>query len=140
MWSLPDDDRMTFTTRHLRETGVVTAPDGSAVRPLAELPGVAGLAHVELAPGQVCRAVSHATVQEIWYVIGGSGRMWRRDTVQESTVDLVAGTCLTVPLGTMFQVRADVHTSLRMVALTVPPRPADGNAQGVAGRGRWPVA
>ncbi len=49
-----------FTTVRAAEAAEVTAPDGSAVRPLCVLPGAASFAQFELAPGQVSKAVSHA--------------------------------------------------------------------------------
>jgi mannose-6-phosphate isomerase-like protein (cupin superfamily) len=124
-----------FAAVRLADAPVVTAPDGSAVKPLCALPGAASFAHFELAPGQVSRAVSHATVQEIWYVIGGIGRMWRSDGASEAVTDLAPGVCLTIPLGTAFQFRAG-DAGLRVVAVTVPPWPDDpGEAR--PERGPW---
>ena len=119
----------------LAEAAQVTAPDGSAVRPLCMLPGVASFAHFELAAGQVSQAVSHATVQEIWYVVAGRGRMWRDDGSVESVVELVPDVCLTIPLGTSFQFRAGAG-GLRVVAVTVPPWPGDP-AEAHPERGPW---
>lgn len=119
----------------LGEAAEVTAPDGSAVRPLCVLPGAASFAHFELAPHQVSQAVSHATVQEIWYVIGGSGQMWRGANGLDAVTDLVPDICLTIPLGTSFQFRAG-GDGLRVVAVTVPPWPDDpGEAR--PERGLW---
>ena len=124
-----------FSTATLAGAPEVTAPDGSAVRPLCVLPGAASFAHFELAPAQVSQAVSHATVQEIWYVIAGAGQMWRADGAAESVDDLAPGTCLTIPLGTSFQFRAG-DAGLRVVAVTVPPWPDDpGEAR--PERGPW---
>jgi mannose-6-phosphate isomerase-like protein (cupin superfamily) len=111
-----------FAAMRLDDAPIVTAPDGSAVRPLCALPEVASFAHFGLAPGQVSRAVSHATVQEIWYVIGGGGQMWRRHGDAEAVTELAPGTCLTIPLGTAFQFRAG-EAGLRVVAVTIPPWP-----------------
>ncbi|WP_158882223.1 cupin domain-containing protein [Amycolatopsis anabasis] len=124
-----------FATRRLDETTEVTAPDGSAVRPLAVLPGVASFAHFELAPGQVSAAVAHATVEEIWYVIGGSGEMWRSQDGRAENTALAPGICLTIPLGTSFQFRA-ADQGLRVVAVTTPPWP-DGTDEARAARGPW---
>jgi len=100
----------------------VTAPDGSAVRPLCTLPGVASFARFELAPEQVARAVSHRTVQEIWFVLGGSGRLWRAQDGREEITGLEPGVCVTIPLGTSFQFRAGAG-GLRVIAVTTPPWP-----------------
>src|SRR5438552_3353926 len=77
-----------FDTVELSRAPVVAAPDGSAVRPLCQLAGVASFAHYRLERGEVAKAVSHATVQEIWYVVAGAGQMWRHQGEVESTVDL----------------------------------------------------
>ena len=113
-----------FATTSLAEAPEATAPDGSAVRPLCTLPAVASFAHFELATGQISQAVSHVTVQEIWYIIAGGGQMWRDDGNAESVDDLAPGVCLTIPLGTSFQFRAGAD-GLRVVAVTVPPWPGD---------------
>jgi len=124
-----------FATMSLAEAAEVTAPDGSAVRPLCALPGVASFAHFELAPAQVSQAVSHATVQEIWYVVAGSGQMWRDDRKLESVDELAPGVCLTIPLGTSFQFRAGAD-GLRVVAVTIPPWP-DNPSEARQEAGPW---
>lgn len=53
------------------------APDGSDVRVLLGLPS-GGMAHFELAAGQTSTAVTHRTVEEIWFVVSGRGEMWRK--------------------------------------------------------------
>src|SRR5579871_2163364 len=83
----------------------LVAPDGSDVRVLLGLAG-GGMAHFSLAPGETSAAVVHRTVEEIWFVVSGCGQMWRRQNGREETADLVAGVCLTIPLGTEFQFRA----------------------------------
>ncbi|MBI1394630.1 MAG: cupin domain-containing protein [Betaproteobacteria bacterium] len=113
-------------------TGV--APDGSDVRVLARLPG-GGMAHFELAADHVSHAVTHRTVDEIWFVVGGTGEMWRRQGDTEETVALVPGTCLTIPVGTHFQFRADAAAPLAVVGVTMPPWPGDDEA--VIVRGPW---
>ena len=50
------------------------APDGSQIRLLAT--GRRGsMAHAELAPGAVSRPVKHRAVEELWYVVSGSGQI-----------------------------------------------------------------
>ncbi|AXB48599.1 hypothetical protein A4R43_18215 [Amycolatopsis albispora] len=122
----------------LADAGEVVAPDGSVVRPLLRLPGVGSFAHFELAPGQVSHAVTHATVEEIWYVIAGEGRMWRRQGDREEVVRLREGTCLTIPLGTAFQFRA-AEAGLRAVAVTAPPWPTGSEDEARIAEGPWEV-
>ena len=67
-----------FETQSLQDAEAVVAPDGSAVRSLCRIADAGSFAHFQLEPGEVAKAVSHATVQEIWYVVAGAGQMWRR--------------------------------------------------------------
>jgi mannose-6-phosphate isomerase-like protein (cupin superfamily) len=91
------------------------------------------MAHFTLAPGQTSRAVTHRTVDEIWYVVSGHGEMWRRSATREAIEPLEPGVCLTIPVGTHFQFRASGEQSLTAVAVTLPPWPGDGEALEVTG-------
>jgi mannose-6-phosphate isomerase-like protein (cupin superfamily) len=126
-----------FETLALAEAPLVKAPDGSDVRPLVSLAG-GSLAHFELAPGKTSIAVAHRSVEEIWFVIGGRGEMWRKAEEREEIAALTAGVSLTIPLGTAFQFRAFGAEPLTMVAITMPPWPGEGEAYEVAGR--WPAS
>ncbi|MBX3655334.1 MAG: cupin domain-containing protein [Ramlibacter sp.] len=121
-----------FASLMLPAQRTVVAPDGSDVRVLLGLPG-GGMAHFALAPGQVAAAVTHRTVEEIWYVVSGRGEMWRRQGNLEERVDLMPGLCLTIPLGTHFQFRAAPDQGLAAVAVTLPPWPGEGEAVPVTG-------
>lgn len=121
-----------FATMRLPAEPTVTAPDGSDVRVLLGLGG-GGMAHFRLAPGQVARAVTHRTVEELWYVVEGRGAMWRKQGAREEVVDLQPGVCLSIPLGTHFQFRADPAQPLAAVAVTMPPWPGEGEAVFVDG-------
>ncbi|MCQ8242341.1 cupin domain-containing protein [Rhizosaccharibacter radicis] len=122
-----------FGTLSLPAEPVLSAPDGTAVRPLLSLGG-GSMAHFELPPGQVSVAVMHRTVEELWFILSGEGRMWRRQDEREEIVPLNAGVCVSIPLGCRFQLRAD-GTALRMVAVTMPPWP--GMDEAVTVEGRW---
>lgn len=124
-----------LSTTRVDEAIPVTAPDGSTVWPLCALPGVASFARFDLTTGQVSQAVSHRTVQEIWYVVAGGGQMWRRQDKAEEVTPLEAGTCLTIPLGTTFQFRAD-QRGLQVAAVTIPPWPDDAD-EAHAEQGLW---
>ena len=125
-----------FETLTLEGAPVVDAPDGSAVRPLCVVPGAGSFAHFSLAPGEVARAVVHATVQEIWYVVGGDGAMWRRSGSITETVALRPGVCLTIPVGTAFQFRAG-ESRLEVVAATMPPWPVGSDSEATPVDGPW---
>ena len=122
-----------FETKPLGEKPDAIAPDGTAVRLLASLAG-GSFAHFELPAGAVSHAVTHRTVEEIWYFVAGVGQLWRRQGETESVVDVRPGVCLTVPLGTEFQFRADPTAPLAFVAATVPPWPGETEAFRVEGR------
>ena len=91
------------------------------------------MAHFTLAAGATSTAVTHRTVEEIWFVLGGRGEMWRRQGAREEIVPLAPGTCLTIPLGTAFQFRAVGRDALTAVAVTMPPWPGEHEASTVAG-------
>lgn len=121
-----------FATLAAAQAPVVDAPDGSRVQVLLSLQG-GSLATFTLQPGQVSAAVTHRSVEELWYVIEGRGRMWRRDAAGEQVVALEPGLCLSVPLGTAFQFRCDGVAPLVAVAVTMPPWPGETEAVGVEG-------
>lgn len=121
-----------FAAKPLPAAADVLAPDGSEVRILLGLAG-GGMAHFRLAPGQVAKAVTHRTVEEIWYILAGHGRMWRRSAVGETVIELAPGLCLTIPLGTRFQFRCDGDAALDAVAITMPPWPGEDEAVFVDG-------
>jgi mannose-6-phosphate isomerase-like protein (cupin superfamily) len=121
-----------FDTRQLPAARDVVAPDGSDVRILLGLAG-GGMAHFELAPGRTAGAVTHRTVEEIWYVLRGEGEMWRRQGTRETVETLRPGVCLTIPLGAHFQFRALSGGPLSVVAITMPPWPGGDEAVAVAG-------
>src|SRR5262245_50690493 len=94
------------------------------------------MAHFALAPGRASRAVTHRTVEEIWFFLSGSGEMWRKQTGgPEEVVRVEHGVCVTIPLGTLFQFRCLGSEPLTAVAVTMPPWPGSGEA--VTGEGKW---
>lgn len=123
-----------FATLKLPATPTVNAPDGSDVRVLLGLSS-GSMAHFELAAGAVSHAVTHRTVEEIWFIVAGRGEMWRRQGDHEDAVLLEPGVCLTIPLGTHFQFRASPLEKVAAIAITMPPWPGEGEA--VLVRGPW---
>lgn len=112
----------------------VVAPDGSDVRLLAVL-GQGGVAHFELAAGQVSVPVRHRTVDEVWYFVAGRGEMALRWEDVEEIGAVEPGVCVTIPAGTRFQFRALGDEPLSAVGVTMPPWPGDGEA--VTADGPW---
>ncbi len=113
------------------------APDGSQIRLLLTLPGGSAV-HCTLPPGGVSLAVTHRTIEEIWYFLSGHGQVWRKAGDDEETVDVASGICLTIPLGTHFQFRNDGAEPLCFLITTMPPWPGPEEAMRVAEH--WDVA
>ena len=85
-----------YETKTLGPAVDAIAPDGTAVRLLLSLAG-GSMAHFELPAGAVSHAVTHRTVEEIWFVLTGRGSIWRRQDGIERTDTLAPGTSLTIP-------------------------------------------
>ncbi|WOO31805.1 cupin domain-containing protein [Diaphorobacter limosus] len=126
-----------FAHRHLPQAPDVLAPDGSEVRILLAFEQQGSMAHFRLPAGAVAKAVVHASVQELWYVLEGRGQMWRRqgegEHAREEVLALEPGLCLSIPVGTRFQFRAALDAPLSAVAITLPPWPGADEAQFVQG-------
>lgn len=123
---------MSFDTRLKAQLPDVIAPDGSEVRILAAA-SRGSMAHFSLPPGAVSKAVAHRTVEELWLVLGGRGRMWRKLGAREETVELHPGVSLSIPAGAHFQFRNDGDEPLHCVGVTMPPWPGMDEAHEVDG-------
>jgi mannose-6-phosphate isomerase-like protein (cupin superfamily) len=108
------------------------APDGSEVR-ILESVSKGSMAHFQLPPGATSRAVTHRTVEEVWYFLGGRGEMWLRSGDHEGVTPVEPGVSISIPLGTHFQFRALGDEPLRAVGVTMPPWPGDDEAVFVSG-------
>ena len=136
---MPTTASRPFETRTLGADVDAIAPDGTAVRLLLSLAG-GSMAHFELPAGAVSHAVTHRTVDEIWFVVSGRGSIWRRQEGHERIDLLAPGTSLTIPLGTAFQFRAEAGLALAFVAITMPPWPGMDEALPTTGPWRPSVA
>ena len=124
-----------FDTKRLTPSRDAIAPDGSDVRVLLSLTR-GSMAHFELSPGQTSKAVTHRTVEEIWFFLSGRGEMWRKQAGHADLVVAVeAGVCVTIPLGTHFQFRSLGTEPLSAVGVTMPPWPGEGEA--IIVQGKW---
>ena len=123
-----------FNTKSLPTTHDAIAPDGCDVRVLLDLTG-GGLAHFELAQGEISTAVTHRTVEEIWFFLSGCGQMWRKQNQKEEVVQVGAGICITIPLGTHFQLQSFGPEPLSAIGITMPPWP--GGCEAYVVEGKW---
>jgi mannose-6-phosphate isomerase-like protein (cupin superfamily) len=125
---------MPFATKQINSLPDAIAPDGSEVRILCQTER-GSMAQFALPANAVSRAVAHRTVEEVWCVISGCGRMWRRLGAQNEVVKVGPGTSVTIPVGTHFQFRCDSNEPLVAVGVTMPPWP--GEAEAYAVKGCW---
>ena len=125
-----------WNTQTIGDAAVVKAPDGSEVRVLCAT-ARGSMISFTLEAGAVSHAVAHRTVEEIWCVVAGQGRLWRQHGAEEEAVDLTPGLSLTIPVGATFQFRNDGVGPLQIVAVTMPPWPGDGEA--LLTNGIWPA-
>jgi mannose-6-phosphate isomerase-like protein (cupin superfamily) len=125
-----------FVSQTPSERHDVLAPDGSEIRLLPQLAG-GSMVHCTLPPGAVSLAVTHRTVEELWYVLAGEGLLWRQQGERQEVMPLRPGTAHTIPLGTHFQFRNPGEAPLVFVIVTMPPWP--GMDEGVRVADHWPA-
>src|SRR5260221_14331169 len=106
-------------TKIANKTPDVIATDGCEVRVLCAT-SRGGMALFTLGPGMVARAVAHRTIEEVWGVIRGSGRMWRKAGEREEITELVAGISVSIPNRTQFQFRCAGPGPHQAGAATMP--------------------
>jgi mannose-6-phosphate isomerase-like protein (cupin superfamily)/alkylhydroperoxidase/carboxymuconolactone decarboxylase family protein YurZ len=122
-----------WTTRQLSPLRDHVGPDGSEIHLLARVDrGSTSLC--QLPEGAVSLGMRHRTVEEIWYVVGGVGELWRKRDDEEETVALVPGTSVSIPRGTSFQFRNTGSARLHILITTMPPWPGAEEAEPVGGR------
>jgi|APDOM4702015191_1054821.scaffolds.fasta_scaffold357898_1 mannose-6-phosphate isomerase-like protein (cupin superfamily) len=113
----------------MSDTPTEIAPDGSIVHLLARTSRTSVI-HCSLPARGVSRAVRHQSVEEIWYCLRGSGRLWRGTASGLQTEDaLVAGSVLTIAPATCFQFRNDGAEPLEILIVTIPPWPGNDEAR-----------
>lgn len=112
------------------------APDGSEIRFLIDQrhrASAASMVEVTLPAGQVSRPVQHQTVEEVWYILEGQGRVWRcssdDDPWDVGPVAVAPGDALAIPTGWRFQFSAAEEGPLRFLCVTIPPWPGLDEAQ-----------
>lgn len=126
----------TFVTRQLPDRYDTLAPDQSEIRLLAATMR-ASVVHCTLPPEQTSLAVTHRSVEEIWFCLSGHGQLWRRAGDQAEIVELQAGLCVTIPTGTHFQFRTLGSAPLCLIIATIPAWPGTDEAIRVADH--WPT-
>lgn len=130
-----------FAPRRAAPGPDAVAPDGSEIRYLAasgEGAARASLVEASLPAGSVSQAVRHRTVEETWYIVEGSGKVWR-SMGSEARIDAVsAGDALVIPTGAAFQFSAG-PSGMRILCNTVPPWPGPAEALSAGEGGLGPA-
>jgi mannose-6-phosphate isomerase-like protein (cupin superfamily) len=121
-----------FMTRTPASKPDAIAPDGSEVRILVSS-AHGSMAHFTLRAHAISRAVAHHTVEELWYVTKGKGRMWRKLGLAEEVTSLFPGTSISIPVGAHFQFRNDGDEPFEAIGTTMPPWPGMDEAYSVPG-------
>ncbi len=126
---------MSFELKHLPSDHDAIAPDGMEVRLLPQVTR-GSMAHFRMPPRRIGRAVRHRTVEELWFFLAGSGRMWLSDGDGLAQVaDVHPGMSLSIPTGVEFQLRNDGDLPLDAVGVTMGPWPGEDEA--VLVEGAW---
>jgi mannose-6-phosphate isomerase-like protein (cupin superfamily) len=123
---------MSFETKRKGTAPDAIAPDSSEVHVLCRS-ARGSMAAFSLPADAVTKAVAHRSVDELWYVIAGHGRIWRRLAGREEIVELVPGMSVSIPVGTHFQFRCDGDEMLTVIGTTMPPWSAGDEAYAVDG-------
>jgi mannose-6-phosphate isomerase-like protein (cupin superfamily) len=110
------------------------APDGSEIHYRVLNADRASLVEVVLKPGGVSRPVRHRTVEEIWYFLAGTGKVW----LDGEVIEVASGSTLIIPTGHAFQFAAGGDEPLRFLCYTSPPWPGDDEAMPVETGGLGP--
>lgn len=127
---------MRFVTRAIARDPDDVAPDRSEIRSLVAVKG-GSLVHCTLPPRRTSLAITHRTVDEIWFVLSGRAQVWRKHGEHAKITDVAPGVSLTIPCGTHFQFRTSGEKPFCFLAITMPPWPGEQEAEPV--KGHWQV-
>ncbi|PHQ80308.1 MAG: cupin [Coxiella sp. (in: Bacteria)] len=110
------------------------SPAGAEVRLLMNNE-YGGMAQCTLLKNIISKPVRHKTVSEFWYVLSGSGQIWRKNNSSEEVTELTTGVSIDIPLGTDFQYRSGAE-NLVFICVTMPPWSGADEAEFVK-QGTW---
>ena len=126
---------MTFSTFKFTRAAApdVIAPDGAEIRVLVDQSRGAtqlSLAEAHVKPGERTACVSHRTIEEVWYIVQGTGRFHRLTPagVNEGTEKVMAGDALLIPVGHRFWVENSGVEDLRFLCCDAPAWPGHDEA------------
>jgi mannose-6-phosphate isomerase-like protein (cupin superfamily) len=112
------------------------SPAGAEVRLLMSN-NLGGIAHCTLRKGVVCKAITHKTVSEFWYILSGLGEIWRKQNEIETITSLTTGVTIEMAVGTHFQYRSSIEADLIFICTTMPPWPGTEEVRYI--KGIWEI-
>jgi len=114
-----------------------TAPtlDGLEVRALCSMSG-GSMAHFVLPMARVSLPCKHGNFSEIWFVLTGTGKLWRSYESSSAITTLKPGMSFSLTPHTTFQIQADDQEDLAAIAVTIP---AFDPELVTVGKGIWPA-
>jgi mannose-6-phosphate isomerase-like protein (cupin superfamily) len=92
------------------------------------------MAQFTLPAGKISIAVTHRTVEEVWFFVSGQGQFWRKTGESEEIVTISPGLSISIAVGTQFQFRNDGAEPLVAIGTTMPPWPGMDEAYVVEGK------
>jgi len=123
----------TIPTLELKELPDYHAPDGSEIRKLVRM-NHGSMAHCILPVGQTSKAVRHKTVEEMWFVKSGKGKIWRSNgDKKKEPIDLYEGLSIGIATGEKFQFKNTGNIPLKIIICSMPPWPGPDEAERVDG-------
>lgn len=107
------------------------SPGGtSEIRLLPSFPS-GELAHAKAPPECVSKPAILTGITEVFYVVGGSGQLWRGQGEVEETIELVEGRTATIPPSVNFQYRTQADP-LELIVFSAPRWERDAWSEGAA--------
>lgn len=98
------------------------AMDNIEIRLLIDQKNHGGIAHGRMLPRSVSEAISHKSVFESWFILSGSGKIWRKIGDVERLDSLKPHMIVDMPLGVEYQFASN-DEPLVFLIMTMPPWP-----------------
>ena len=100
------------------------ALDNTEIRLLMNQLGHGSLAHGSMRPHSISAAITHKTVSESWFILSGTGKIWRQFDKQERVDDLKPNMIVDIPCGVEYQFANDAEPLVFLI-VTMPPWPGN---------------
>lgn len=123
---------VTFKTSRIPVVFDSISSFGAEVRSLLSIEN-SSLSLMELPSGFTTDPVYNNNIDEIWYIVGGRGELWRKQGSEEKIVPLDTGVCVTIPRKVHFQVRTYGFQPLSLLVVSTPIMQGDYDAERVKG-------